>query len=180
MFPAWWRRSRKRESFHGLSQTLYGWFGVNLLTVALALLARVGPTSSFLANIPVVAAMILLVKGYFVVARLVPEDALGATFVEWPAVTLPVFVAMMFGGTLRWQRDLDRRFSQYRLRRYQRQTRQAIDVCNVHALRDSDHALSTSRVCTIRVGALLSDRSVTDLQRTAPKPEHEEDCVKRI
>jgi Na+/H+ antiporter NhaD/arsenite permease-like protein len=44
--------------------------------------------------------MVLIVKGYFVIARLVPEDALGATFVEWPVTTLPVFVAMMFGGTL--------------------------------------------------------------------------------
>jgi len=90
----------KTGILHGLSQTLYGWFGVNLLTVTLFMLAGVGLASSFLANIPVVAAMILLVKGYFVVARLVPEDALGATFVEWPATTLPVFVAMMFGGTL--------------------------------------------------------------------------------
>ena len=51
-----------------------------------------------MANIPVVAAMVLIVKGYFVIARLVPEDALGATFLEWPVTTLPVFVAMMFGG----------------------------------------------------------------------------------
>jgi Na+/H+ antiporter NhaD/arsenite permease-like protein len=90
----------KTGILHGLSQTLYGWFGVNLLTVALVMLASVGLASSFLANIPVVAAMILTVKGYFVMAQLVPEDALGATFVEWPVATLPVFVAMMFGGTL--------------------------------------------------------------------------------
>ena len=31
---------------------------------------------------------------------LVPEMALGPAFADWPAVTLPVFVAMMFGGTL--------------------------------------------------------------------------------
>jgi Na+/H+ antiporter NhaD/arsenite permease-like protein len=90
----------KTGILHGLSQGLYRWFGSDLLTVALVMLAGVGLASSFLANIPVVAAMILLVKGYFVVARLVPEDALGATFVEWPVTTLPVFVAMMFAGTL--------------------------------------------------------------------------------
>jgi Na+/H+ antiporter NhaD/arsenite permease-like protein len=84
----------------GLSQHLYDRFGVALLTVALVMLVGVGLASSFLANIPVVAAVILLVKGYFVIARLVPEDALGATFVEWPSMALPVFVAMMFGGTL--------------------------------------------------------------------------------
>jgi Na+/H+ antiporter NhaD/arsenite permease-like protein len=90
----------KTGILHGLSQNLYRWFGVELLTVALVMLAGVGLASSFLANIPVAAAMILLVKGYFVVASLVPEDALGAAFVEWPAATLPVFVAMMFGATL--------------------------------------------------------------------------------
>ncbi|HEY7319700.1 MAG TPA: SLC13 family permease [Candidatus Binatia bacterium] len=90
----------KTGILQGLSQSLYGRFGVNLMTVALVMLAGVGLASSFLANIPVVAAMILLVKGYFVIARLVPEDALGATFVEWPVATLPVFVAMMFGATL--------------------------------------------------------------------------------
>jgi Na+/H+ antiporter NhaD/arsenite permease-like protein len=90
----------KTGILHGLSQGLYARFGVDLLTVALVMLAGVGLASSVLANIPVVAAMILLVKGYFVVARVVPEDALGATFLEWPVATLPVFVAMMFGATL--------------------------------------------------------------------------------
>ena len=56
--------------------------------------------SSLLANIPVVAASILIVKGYFVTAELVPEGALGTTFTDWPISTLPVFVGMMFGATL--------------------------------------------------------------------------------
>ena len=60
----------------------------------------VAAASSVLANIPVVAAMILLVKGYCVAAELVPEMALGPAFTAWPALTLPIFVAMMFGGTL--------------------------------------------------------------------------------
>ena len=90
----------KTGILHGLSQSLYGWLGVDVLTVAFVMLASGGLVGSVVANIPVVAAMILIVKGYFVVAGLVPEDALGATFVEWPVTTLPVFVAMMFGGTL--------------------------------------------------------------------------------
>jgi Na+/H+ antiporter NhaD/arsenite permease-like protein len=47
-----------------------------------------------------VAASILLVKGYLVIAEFVPEQALGPSFVRWPETTLPVFIAMMFGGTL--------------------------------------------------------------------------------
>jgi Na+/H+ antiporter NhaD/arsenite permease-like protein len=90
----------KTGVLHGLSQGLYGKFGVDVLAVALVMLASGGLVGSVVANIPVVAAMVLIVKGYFVIARLVPEDALGATFVEWPVTTLPVFVAMMFGGTL--------------------------------------------------------------------------------
>ena len=53
-----------------------------------------------MANIPVVAASVLMVKGYFVISQVVPEEALGADFGAWPLTTLPVFVAMMFGGTL--------------------------------------------------------------------------------
>jgi len=41
-----------------------------------------------------------MVKGYFVVSHMMPEEALGANFSAWPLMTLPVFVAMMFGGTL--------------------------------------------------------------------------------
>jgi Na+/H+ antiporter NhaD/arsenite permease-like protein len=90
----------KTGILHSLSQYLYASFGVNLLVVALVMLAGIGIASSLLANIPVVAASILMVKGYFVTAELVPEGALGALFTDWPAATLPVFVAMMFGATL--------------------------------------------------------------------------------
>jgi Na+/H+ antiporter NhaD/arsenite permease-like protein len=84
----------------GLSKNLFSWFGVNTLLVGLVLLAGVGAASSLLANIPVVAAMIMVTKGYCVVAQLVPEKALGAAFIGWPLSTLPVFMAMMFGATL--------------------------------------------------------------------------------
>lgn len=85
---------------YSLSRNMVAWFGTDLLLVGIVLLVGVALTSSVLANIPVVAAMILLVKGYLVAAELVPEMALGPTFTDWPATTLPVFVAMMFGGTL--------------------------------------------------------------------------------
>jgi Na+/H+ antiporter NhaD/arsenite permease-like protein len=83
-----------------VSDDLFRRFGTNRLAVGLFLLFGVGLVSSLLANIPVVAASVLMVKGYFVIARLVPEEALAASFTAWPLTTLPVFVAMMFGATL--------------------------------------------------------------------------------
>ncbi len=85
---------------HSLSRNMVAWFGKDLLLVGMVMLVGVAATSSVLANIPVVAAMILLAKGYCVAAELVPEMALGPAFTDWPTLTLPVFVAMMFGGTL--------------------------------------------------------------------------------
>ena len=83
-----------------LSLKLYQWFGTGLTVVALTLIAGIGLLSSVLANTPVVAASILMIKGYLVAAELVPEAALAPQFVAWPAATVPVFIAMMFGATL--------------------------------------------------------------------------------
>ena len=83
-----------------MSQNLYTWFGTALIPVSLVVLVGVGFSSSLLANIPVVAAMLLMVKGYLVTAQFVPEQALAAAFVAWPPNLLPMFVAMMFAGTL--------------------------------------------------------------------------------
>jgi len=82
------------------SLKLYEWFGTEIALAALSLIALIGLLSSLLANIPVVAASISMVKGYLVAVEAVPEAALGAHFTDWPAATLPVFVAMMFGATL--------------------------------------------------------------------------------
>jgi Na+/H+ antiporter NhaD/arsenite permease-like protein len=90
----------KTELLQGLSIQLYRWFGGDLVPVALLSLAGIGILSSLLANIPVVAAALVMVTGYLVAAETVPEVALATGFVDWPAATLPVFVAMMFGGTL--------------------------------------------------------------------------------
>jgi Na+/H+ antiporter NhaD/arsenite permease-like protein len=82
------------------SHYLHAGFGTNLLMVGLVMLAGIALASSVLANTPVVAASILLIKGYLVAAELVPELAMGSTFTDWPGATLPVFIAMMFGATL--------------------------------------------------------------------------------
>jgi len=90
----------KTGILQGVSQNLYAWFGTNLMVIALVLVAGVGVASGLLANIPIVAAMLLMLKGYFVTAELVPDLALAPTFTDWPAQVIPVFVAMMFGATL--------------------------------------------------------------------------------
>ncbi len=84
----------------GLSRGLHAVCGEELLLAGFALLGLVGLASGFLANIPVVAAAVLTAKGYLVLLGMVPEEALGAGFAAWPDAALPVFVAMMFGGTL--------------------------------------------------------------------------------
>jgi Na+/H+ antiporter NhaD/arsenite permease-like protein len=90
----------KTGLLQGMSLQLYSWFGAELTLVALLLLAGIGVLSSLLANIPVVAASLVMTTGYLVAAEAVPEVALAAGFTDWPAATLPVFIAMMFGATL--------------------------------------------------------------------------------
>jgi Na+/H+ antiporter NhaD/arsenite permease-like protein len=82
------------------SLKLYAWADTRFTPVALGLIAGIGVLSSLLANTPVVAASILMIKGYLVAAGVVPEAALAPDFTVWPAATIPVFVAMMFGATL--------------------------------------------------------------------------------
>jgi Na+/H+ antiporter NhaD/arsenite permease-like protein len=90
----------KTGLLQGMAITFYNWFGANFILVALGLLGGIGAMSCLLANIPIVAASLVMTKGYFVVAGAVPDAALTTGFTDWPAATLPVFVAMMFGGTL--------------------------------------------------------------------------------
>lgn len=90
----------KTGLLQGMAINFYNWFGANFVLVALGLLGGIGAMSCLLANIPVVAASLVMTKGYFVVAGAVPDAAIAAGFTDWPAATLPVFVAMMFGGTL--------------------------------------------------------------------------------
>ena len=79
----------KTGILQGMSQYLYTWFGTDLILISLVILAVVGFSSSLLANIPVVAVMLLMVKGYLVTAQFVPETALAATFVDWPRIFCP-------------------------------------------------------------------------------------------
>ncbi len=90
----------KTGLLQGMSLQLYEWFGAELTIVALLLLAGIGVLSSLLANVPVVAAALVMTKGYLVAVEAVPEIALAGGFTDWPAATLPVFIAMMFGATL--------------------------------------------------------------------------------
>jgi Na+/H+ antiporter NhaD/arsenite permease-like protein len=90
----------KTGIIQGLAVQLQAWFGADLTLVALTLLAAIGLLSTVLANIPVVAASLVMTKSYFVAIEAVPEIALSGQFTEWPVSALPVFVAMMFGGTL--------------------------------------------------------------------------------
>lgn len=83
-----------------LALQLYESFGTALTLVALAMIAGIALLSSLLANVPVAAAAILMVKGYLVAAEVVPDAALGAHFTQWPPAAIPVFVGMMFGATL--------------------------------------------------------------------------------
>jgi Na+/H+ antiporter NhaD/arsenite permease-like protein len=90
----------KTGIFDGLSRLLFATFGTNLILVSLAVLVIVFCVSALVANIPLVLAMTLVVKGYFVVAHLVPDLAMGNGFGVWPLSTLPVFIAMTFGATV--------------------------------------------------------------------------------
>jgi Na+/H+ antiporter NhaD/arsenite permease-like protein len=83
-----------------MSLKLYEVFGTRLTLVALAMICGIGLLSSLLANVPVAAASILMVKGYLVTAEFVPESALSDQFTQWPAPVIPVFIAMMYGATL--------------------------------------------------------------------------------
>lgn len=90
----------KTGLLQGMSLQLQAWFGAEITLVAMVMLAGIGLLSSLLANIPVVAAALVMAKGYLVAADAVPEFALAASFTDWPAATLPFFIAMMFGATL--------------------------------------------------------------------------------
>lgn len=83
-----------------LALKLQDWFGDGFTQVALALLLTIGVMSSVLANTPVVAAALVTTKAYLVAVQAVPEVAFADNFTAWPALALPLFVGMMFGGTL--------------------------------------------------------------------------------
>ncbi|MEA5594412.1 ArsB/NhaD family transporter [Rivularia sp. UHCC 0363] len=73
----------------------------NIALGAITLVFAVGILSSIVPNIPLVVAMVPLLKMYLVNVGLVSSEVLNANFSgEFPPEVLPLFYAMMFGATL--------------------------------------------------------------------------------
>ncbi len=85
---------------HGGSTLMAEVFGTRTALAAIAMIWVVGSLSMALPNVPVVIGLLLIVKGYLVGIEVVPEEATGTAFTDWPAHLIPVFVGMMFGATL--------------------------------------------------------------------------------
>lgn len=84
-----------------LSGVLAVLLGQNILLGSLALLFLVGMISSVVPNIPLVVAMVPLLKQYVVSVGLVGAEVLSPGFSgQFPAAVLPLFYAMMYGATL--------------------------------------------------------------------------------
>jgi len=76
-------------------------FGRNLALASLSTLFAVGVVSTVVPNIPLVVAMVPLVKGYVVNIGLASAAMLSANYTgQFPAATIPLFLAMMFAATL--------------------------------------------------------------------------------
>lgn len=84
-----------------LSQLLSLTLGTNVAVGSLILLFMVGAISSLVPNIPLVAAMVPLLKEYVVQVGLAPPEVLATDYTgAFPPTVLPLFYAMMFGATL--------------------------------------------------------------------------------
>ncbi|MBD2040033.1 transporter [Microcoleus sp. FACHB-672] len=85
----------------GLSGVLAVILGKNIALGSLFLLFFVGLLSSVIPNIPLVVAMVPLLKQYVVNIGLAAPEVLDPNFQgQFPPVVLPLFYAMMFGATL--------------------------------------------------------------------------------
>jgi Na+/H+ antiporter NhaD/arsenite permease-like protein len=85
----------------GLSGILAVLLGQNILLGSVVLLFVIGLASSVVPNIPLVVAMVPLLKQYLVSVELADAAILSPTFDgNLPETTLPLFYAMMFGATL--------------------------------------------------------------------------------
>ena len=150
----------KTGILQGMSQFLYAWFGTDLILISLAILVGVAFCSSLLANIPVVAAMLLMVKGYLVTAQLVPEQALAATFAAWPPHILPCFCGHDVCRDPGRECHPHRRFGQCGGRRYLRLSRQAGVIRDFYALWRAPDYLPVGRLRAVCAGHVLRRRSV--------------------
>jgi len=89
----------------GVIESLSGLLAIvlqqNIALGAIILVFVVGILSSIIPNIPLVVAMVPLLKMYLVNVGLVSSEVLNANFSgELPSEVLPLFYAMMFGATL--------------------------------------------------------------------------------
>lgn len=85
----------------GLSGVLSAIIGTNILFGSVVLIFFVGLVSSLVPNIPLVVAMVPLIKQYVVNVGLAPAEVLQPGFAgQFPDVVLPLFYAMMYGATL--------------------------------------------------------------------------------
>ena len=89
----------------GVVSSLSGIFaailGKNIVLGSIALIFFVGIISSVVPNIPLVVAMVPLLKEYLVNVGFVGQEVLSNDFQgQFPAEVLPLFYAMMFGATL--------------------------------------------------------------------------------
>ncbi|NEP17418.1 MAG: transporter [Leptolyngbya sp. SIO4C1] len=91
----------KTNVIAALSEMLARLLGQNILIGSFVLVFFVGLLSSFVPNIPLVVAMVPLLKQYLVSAGFVGPEVLVPGFSgEFPPAVLPLFYAMMFGATL--------------------------------------------------------------------------------
>lgn len=85
----------------GLSAVLAFVLGKNIVVGSIVLLFTIGILSSVVPNIPLVVAMVPLLKQYVVNVGLAGSEVLDSSFQgEFPAAVLPLFYAMMYGATL--------------------------------------------------------------------------------
>jgi Na+/H+ antiporter NhaD/arsenite permease-like protein len=86
------------KSLSGILATI---LGKNIVVGSLVLLFFVGILSSVVPNIPLVVAMVPLLKQYIVNVGLAPAEVLATDYQgQFPPEVLPLFYAMMFGATL--------------------------------------------------------------------------------
>ncbi|HBB30471.1 MAG TPA: transporter [Cyanobacteria bacterium UBA8803] len=84
-----------------ISGILAAILGQNIILGSLLLLFFVGLLSSVVPNIPLVVAMVPLLKQYLVNVGLVGPEVLSSGFAgQFPPEVLPLFYAMMYGATL--------------------------------------------------------------------------------
>jgi Na+/H+ antiporter NhaD/arsenite permease-like protein len=91
----------KTGVINSLSGVLATILGKNIALGSIVLIFFVGLISSVVPNIPLVVAMVPLLKQYIVNVGLAPAEVLQQNFDgQFPPEVLPLFYAMMFGATL--------------------------------------------------------------------------------